>query len=349
MYMTVSTRLLAALVLALLISQPSAAAIFKEGSVKVVDQKGEVERRIYTEISRGSATAPVVVLLNGLIYELNRWAPVADTLADSGLTVVRLSYSPQPESLLLMKEGETPSFIARGLELPVLAEDVKKVLDYYRINRSVTIVGLSYGGTVATEFAKQYPKQVKNLVLLSPLVVPLDTYQTSSAPLRAMLDSVRFWETAPCAAYGWINPWLCSSTDFWYDSFYNYFYENYLNMRVASTPAGIDPAVYKKAVFQLVRAARNYDLKTEIVGLKNIHLVVASDDEPNLKADQLRAWTLIPKSERRSFAEITGVKHALPDEAPAATAGWIGAIAKDAADMQHGEEWIVEGKPAGAK
>lgn len=333
---------------ALLLSLSVEAATFKKGSVKVVDEKGKVERRIYTEISRGASNAPVVVLLNGLIYESQRWSPVADTLADKGMTVVRLSFSPQPESLRLMKPNESPSFFARGLELPVLADDVKQVLAYYRIARAVTVVGLSYSGTVATEFAKTYPKQVKNLVLLSPLVVPLDSYQTSSAPLRAMLDSVRFWESAPCAAYGWINPWLCSTTDFWYDSFYNFFYENYLNRRVASVPAGIEPAAYKKAVFQLVRAVRNYDLRTEVAALKNVHMVTASDDEPNLKNDQLKAWTMTPKAERRSFAEFTGVKHALPDEAPEATAQWIEAVARGDADMQTGEEWVVEGKPAQA-
>jgi pimeloyl-ACP methyl ester carboxylesterase len=329
--------------LTLVLTSPVAtAATFKKGSVVVASPSGKTERRIYTEISRGAAAAPVVVLLNGLIYEINRWTPVAEQLANSGLTVVRLSFSPQPESLRLYKKDETPGFFSRGLELPVLADDVKRVLDYHGIKRQVTIVGLSYSGPVATEFAKQNPKQVKNLVLLSPLVVPLDSYEGASLPLRSMLDQVRFWEDAPCMAYGWVNPYLCTQSDFWYDSFYNFFYENYLNLRVAKTPAGIDPAIYKKAVFQLVRATRNYDLRNEVAGLKNVHLVVASLDEAHLKQDQLKAWALTPAKAKRSFAEFTGVHHALPDEAPDATAGWIHAIATGDAGMQAGEEYIVD-------
>lgn len=330
--------------LALIVSTQTLAATFKQSSIVVQSPAGTTERRIYTEISRGTAKAPTVILLNGLIYEINRWTPVANTLADQGLTVVRMSFSPQPESLRLLKDGESPSFTVRGLELPVLADDVKRVLEHYRIKTAVTVVGLSYGATVATEFAKTYPKQVKNLLLLSPLVIPLDNYNSSSAPLRAMLDGIRFWESAPCLTYGWLNPWLCTTTDFWYDSFYNYFYENYLNMRVAKVPADIEPSLYKKSVFQLVRAVRNYDLKTEVASLKNVHIVIAEGDDANLKADQIKAWGAIPKSERRSLATFTGVVHALPDEAPRATADWIQNVASDSSDMQDGEEYIVKGE-----
>lgn len=321
-----------------------ATAGFKASSVAVKAADGTVARRIYTEISRGPAKAPVVVLLNGLIYDIQRWDPVALSLSKEDLTIVRMSFSPQPESLRLFKDDETPSFLIRGLELSNLADDVRAVLDHHRIKRAVTVVGLSYGASVATEFAKTFPNRVTRTILLSPLVVPLDNYNSASAPLRGMLEGVRFWEDSPCLFYGWINPWLCTSTDFWYDSFYNYFFEDYLNQRVTKVPPDIDPALYKKAVFQLVRATRNYDLKTEVSALKNVHMMIAEKDEPNLIADQRKAWALVPASERRSFAEVTNVSHALPDEAPETTALWITDIVRNAPGLQSGEEYIVEGK-----
>lgn len=321
------------------------AAVFSQSAVTVTDEHGKIKRRIYTEISRGAAEAPIVVLLNGLIYEIGRWSPVATSLADHDLTVIRMSFSAQPESLRLAEEKETPDFFKNGLELATLSEDIKLVLDHHKIKRPVTLVGLSYGAAPATEFAKTYPKRVKNLLLLSPLVVSLDDYNAASLPLRGMLDSIRFWENTPCAMYGWINPWLCASTDFWYDSFYNYFYENYLNTRVASVPKGVDPAVYKKAVFQLVRATRDYDLKKEVPALKNVHFALGQKDEAQLKRDQLKAWTLVPSQEKRSFAEFKDVVHALPDEAPKATAWWIESVARDDASLQNGLEYVVEETP----
>ncbi len=341
---SVHSLLITALIAVAPISQALAAA-FVKSAVTVSDENGQIKRRIYTEIARGATDAPVVILLNGLIYEIGRWTPVAKELADHDLTVIRMSFSAQPESLRLMEPKETPDFFKGGLELATLSEDVKLVLEHHKIKTPATVVGLSYGAAPATEFAKTFPKRVKNLLLLSPLVVPLDNYNAASLPLRSLLDSIRFWENAPCAMYGWINPWLCSTSDFWYDSFYNYFYENYLNTRVASTPKGVDPAIYKKAVFQLVRATRDYDLKNEVSVLKNIHFAIGEKDEAALKRDQLKAWTLVPAKEKRSFAEFKGVVHALPDEAPKATAWWIESVAREDASLQNGLEYVVEETP----
>lgn len=328
---------------ALLSTAAHAQTVFKPSAVVVKDGDGKVTRTIYTEIAKAKpAKAPVVVLLNGLIYDITRWNPMSEQLASSGVTVIRLSFSAQPESLLLLEKHDTPTFLKEGLDLETLSDDVAQVLKHHGVKSKVTVVGLSYGGTVATTFAKLNPKRVKDLVLLSPLVISLDRYDSAGQTLRTYLDTVRFWENAPCLTYGWMNPWLCTSTDYWYDTFYNHFYENYLNVRVQRTPAGLDEGVYKKSVFHLVRATRDYDLRNEVKSLKNVHMVVSGSEEEKLKVDQLKAWSMIPQTERRSLAEFTGVVHALPDEAPSATAEWIKAIVDGDEDLQSGTEYTVQ-------
>ena len=328
---------------ALLSTTAQAQSVFKPSAVIVKDGDGKVTRTIYTEIAKAKpAKAPVVVLLNGLIYDITRWNPMSEQLANSGVTVIRLSFSAQPESLLLLKKNDSPAFLKDGLELETLSDDVTQVLKHHGVKSKVTVVGLSYGGTVATTFAKLNPKRVKDLVLLSPLVIPLDRYDSAGQSLRTYLDTVRFWENAPCLTYGWMNPWLCTTTAYWYDPFYNHFYENYLNVRVQRTPAGLDEGVYKKSVFHLVRATRDYDLRNEVKSLKNVHMVVSGSEEEKLKVDQLKAWSMVPAAERRSLAEFTGVVHALPDEAPSATAEWIKAIVDGDEDLQTGTEYTVQ-------
>lgn len=320
----------------------SSLPLFSPSAIFVKDGDGKVTRTIYTEIAKSKvAKAPVVVLLNGLIYDITRWNPMSEQLAQSGVTVIRLSFAAQPESLLLLEQHDSPAFLEDGLELETLADDVSQVLKHHGVKSKVTVVGLSYGGTVATTFAKLNPKRVKDLILLSPLVIPLDRYDTAGQSLRTYLDAVRFWENAPCLTYGWLNPWLCTATDYWYDTFYNHFYEHYLNVRVSRTPPGIDAAVYKKSVFHLVRATRDYDLRNEVKSLKNVHMVVSGSEEAKLKVDQLKAWSMIPTAERRSLAEFTGVVHALPDEAPSATAEWIKAIVDGDESLQSGAEYTV--------
>lgn len=300
-------------------------------------------RPIYTEIHRAGADRPVVILLNGLIYDISRWNPVAEQLAQTDLTVIKMSFSAQPESLALSgdERAPTPEFLEHGLSVNDLASEVDAVLHHFQITKPVTVVGLSYGAAAATQFALTHPKQVDHLLLLSPLVVPLDTYDPSGQHLRQWLSGVRLWESATCALYGWLNPWLCQSEDYWYDSFYNSIYENYLFVRVQRTPDGINPLTYKKAVFHLVRAVRDFDLKTLAPKLNNVHMVIAEGDDEPLKKDQMTTWKRIKKSARRSLAHFNGVVHAVPDEAPTTTADWIGRVAASDAELTNGAEFKV--------
>lgn len=322
---------------------------FQASPIFIKDGDGKIDRAIYTELGQPRAragrvrsSAETVVLLNGLIYDIGRWNATAEALLESGARVIRLSFTAQPESLRLLEKDAQPSFLQEGLKLETMAEDVERVLKHHKIKGAVTVVGLSYGGTVATTFAKTYPQRVKNLVLLSPLVIPLDHYDSSGKLLRDYLSAVRFWENAPCLTYGWFNPWLCTTTDYWYDTFYNYFYETYLQTRVARVPPDLDSGLYKKSVFHLVRATRDYDLKKEVRNLKSVHFVISENETARLKADQLKAWSLVPLSERRSLAEFKDVVHALPDEAPAQTADWIHRIVTGDESLQNGDEFIVE-------
>lgn len=308
-------------------------------SVEIKDENGDVARYVYSDIVKAGADAPVVVLLNGLIYDIHRWDDVTAGLAKNGVTVIRMTFSAQPESLRLWPADgngnrETPPFLTKGLELSDLADEVFAVLDHHGITKPVTLVGLSYGAAVATEVALRDKTEklgrIDNLTLLSPLVVPLDSYDPSGHVLRNWLSGVRFWENASCLTYGWINPWLCSAKDFWYDSFYNTIYQSYLSFRVQDVPEDIDAATYKKAVFHLVRATRDFDLKAVAPKLRKVHMVVAENDEARLKDDQLAAWNLIPKRQRLSFTEVPNAEHALPDVAPKATVDELSAIATGA-------------------
>ncbi|MDX9732264.1 MAG: alpha/beta hydrolase [Bdellovibrionales bacterium] len=320
-------------------------ASFIPSHITVIKKNGlnhEIDRHIYTEIAQSRKNAPVILLLNGLIYDITRWDKVAYALVEKGFTVIRMSFSAQPESLLLNATNEPPVFMSKGLSLATLAEDVLLTLNHHDIQSPVTLVGLSYGAAPATEFAKLHPDRVQDLVLLSPLVVPLDNYNFAGQPVRAFLDGIRFWESTSCMAYGWLNPWLCSQSEYWYDSFYNLIYQNFLFAQITSTPSGLDPTLYKKSVFHLVRAVRDYDLRTEASLLRNVHIAIASEDEPNLKQDQKRTWRALPLKEKKSFTEFVGVHHALPDEAPEATSRLLETIANRDTSHQDGAEFIVK-------
>lgn len=290
------------------------------------------------EGSAKSENGEVFVLLNGLVYELHRWDQVANALVAQGHTVIRYAYSAQPANLRRLDAGKEPSFFTTGLDPEKMSAELQLVLEALGVQKKVHVVGLSYGASVAAAFAERHPEQVEDVIFMSPLVVPTDHYDPRGTGLRAWLDNVRFWENAPCSFYGAFNPWLCTTQDYWYDTFYKSLYQTYVLDNVKNVPAGVEPTLYKKSLFHLIRAARDFDLRKAVKNLKNVSIFVASQDEPHLRKDQDLAWEQIPQAERRSYVLFEGAHHALPDEAPERTAELILAVTTKADGHVSGEK-----------
>ena len=299
------------------------------------------QAKVHAEIHRGAPGRATFVLVNGLVYDVARWNPLANKLAARGYTVVRYSFVAQPESLRLLEKEEAPKFIKTGLDMKDLSEELTQVLEQLQITDRIHLVGLSYGASIAAEYASTHQDRIAATILISPLVVPLDFYNAGGRGLRAWLNTVRFWEDTPCDLYGKINPFLCMARDFWYDSFYSYFYQNVLQTRVKTIPEGVGEALYKKSIFHLVRAARDFDLRSYASRMTDVHFLIASDDEVHLKADQLRAWDEVSAEERRSLVTFEGAKHAIPDEAPGRAADVLSSIAEKNPELQKGGSFKI--------
>ncbi|MES2857053.1 MAG: alpha/beta hydrolase [Bdellovibrionota bacterium] len=296
--------------------------------------------QIVSEVQTGNKAT--FVLLNGLVYATNRWSALANDLNDRGHTVIRMAYPAQPESLRLLKNGDTPAFFKTGLSLPVLANDVHETLLQLGVNQKFNLVGLSYGASVATEFALRHASLIEQFILISPLVISLDSYDSGGAAVRTWLDSVRRTENFSCDLYGAFNPLLCAYKDHWYDLYYASIYEPYLNKRITDIPAGVDASIHKKSMFHLVRAARDFDLRKQAPKLANVHLLVASEDSAPLRADQERAWNLFSASQKRSHVTFKGAFHAVPDEAPAPLSEVLNAIVLKSDEYMRGDRLVID-------
>lgn len=98
-------------------------------------------------------SGPAVVLLHAGVADRGMWAPIVATLSASHRVIA-------PD---LRGFGETP---IPG-ESYADAEDVLQLLDDLGIDQAV-VVGASFGGRVALEFAAQHPERVRSLALLCP-------------------------------------------------------------------------------------------------------------------------------------------------------------------------------------
>lgn len=115
--------------------------------------------KIYYEVY---GTGKPLILLHGAFYtiELN-W----------GELIPELSKTRKVIAIEMQGHGHTP-FSDRKLDITTLASDVKGVMDYLKID-SADVAGYSMGGSVAYQFAAQYPKRLSKLVIIS------STYKSS--------------------------------------------------------------------------------------------------------------------------------------------------------------------------
>ena len=113
-------------------------------------------RRAYALGGRDVGTAPVLLLLHGLGCDRHTWDPVWDRLAEH--------YTLLAPDLLGHGESDKP----RGDYSPGgYANGMRDLLTVLGIDKA-TVVGHSFGGAVAMQFAYQFPERTERLALVDP-------------------------------------------------------------------------------------------------------------------------------------------------------------------------------------
>src|SRR6478735_9017444 len=103
-----------------------------------------------------------LVLLHGAFYTIDmNW----------GQLIPELSKTRKVIAIELQGHGHSP-FSDRKLDLTTLASDVEGVMNHLKVD-SADVAGYSMGGSVAYQFAIQFPKRLRKLVIIS------STYKSS--------------------------------------------------------------------------------------------------------------------------------------------------------------------------
>ncbi len=97
-----------------------------------------------------------IILLHGAFYTIEmNW----------GELIPELSKTRKVIAIEMQGHGHSP-FSDRNLSRTTLAKDVESVMDYLKVD-SADVVGYSFGGSVAFQFAIQSPKRLRKLVIIS--------------------------------------------------------------------------------------------------------------------------------------------------------------------------------------
>lgn len=262
------------------------------------------DRAVYVDYRRPAPGKPLVVLLNGLTYQVSSWDTFVNNLysIDPGVGILRYDMMGQGKTLLKYAP------ITEPVPLADQVRDLGLLLDALQIYHPVHLVSLSYGGAVAIPFATQQPERVASVILMAPFVAPL-TFLDSW--IRLQIHNTRLMFPT--------NP----ATD---DELYDYF----LRLIVFSTYPAYEPVVvenpYKlEATYRLVQGSRKFLAKDYAHALPagRVHLMVALQDQYIERPVHDRFWEHVPQHARASRLYIDGSEHKIPEAIPSFSAKWV--------------------------
>lgn len=252
---------------------------------------------------------PTIVLMNGLIYDLNNWNAFYEEMKSRGFGVLQTAYSTQPESLRTL---ETDPFFAEtsftfqgprqeGIEIQTLVDETMAVVDHLGIDK-FSVLTLSFGSIPGSTLAVQQKDRIKHLILSAPAVMASHRYNAYGASRHLL------YSTLP--------------------SFYEYYYDAELYNTMLplvlgqGTPEGVENMDFFHGVYQMARSTKWFDLKDMAEEtLPKTHLFLASREDPTLYPDQIRFWELMESNPAKGkMILFEGAPHALPGVVPAEVA-----------------------------
>lgn len=263
------------------------------------------DRELFVDYVAPEADQPTLIILNGLTYSTIDWDNFIRPLQKRGVGLLRYDMFGMGETLLKyapMKES---------ISYEDQIRDLKKLLEVMKFKGPFNFVGLSYGGGIGIGFALQYPKEVKNLILIAPYTEPLAGQNN--------------WIMAQIWATRQIFPFNKMSDDDLYDY--------YLRQIVYATYPQAEPVVLRnpfilESVFRMVQGIRKFRPTDFVDSLKvPTHIMVAPQDQYIPASVLSDFWEKVSPQVKRSRLFVNNSEHKIPEAVPNFAASWVYQIA----------------------
>jgi pimeloyl-ACP methyl ester carboxylesterase len=115
-------------------------------------------RSLYVAFDSGGRRKPTVVLLHGIAATSKTWDLLIKELDTDAYRVIALD---------LLGFGKSPKPVACGYNVDDHVASVHKTLKKLRVRKPYKIVGHSMGAIISARYCRQYPKEIKEVYLLS--------------------------------------------------------------------------------------------------------------------------------------------------------------------------------------
>lgn len=230
-----------------------------------------------------------LVILNGIMMSTASWQPFISFLANH-FSVVLVDFFDQGQS----------AYCEQAYTQKLQVTLVKKLLDHLQCD-DVTLLGISYGGEVAMQFAMENPSDIKGLILAN-------TTAYTNKQLKAIGDNWIHAAETQCGQ----KFFKATIPPIYSQSFYESRYE-WLNEREKMFESAFAPKWYDGFI-RLVQSAETHDVREKLSCIEAVTLVIGSDEDLITPIDHQKYLAAhIPKAH---FLEIKSCGHASMYEKP---------------------------------
>lgn len=256
-----------------------------------------------------ATSANTAVFLNGLGDEHGSWDHMVKSLPH--LNRLQLDLRGQGQSLTkrLSLHPDSPFRIS----IPTQSKDIAAALDHLGISGPVSLVGNSYGGGVAFDFASRYPERTKRLAVIVPYIVRLDR----SFPLQRLWG----WQWRTARGLGLIPASLAQSVE----SAYENFLSAYMNQRFQKRMGTEDQ---RRVAIELSHGIMEFDAFQVLHQLPNQGVFLLTSECDTLIPPSLfrEFWRRLPVSKHGHWTRVSDGDHLLLEQKPELVLEWLKSI-----------------------
>ena len=112
-----------------------------------------------------TGTPRTIVLVHGVSGPLNVWDRAVGPLTDAGFRVLRYD---------LFGRGLSTRLVDSKYDLAVFRQQIDELTAHLAPTGSLDVVGSSYGGVIASDFALRHAERMRGLVLIGPAGTPIN-------------------------------------------------------------------------------------------------------------------------------------------------------------------------------
>ena len=262
--------------------------------------------------SKPGEEATPLVFLNGLGDSMMTWQNVA-TFFEKDYSTLYVDLIGQGQSLS-KGGGLTGHDFRIGPEVQSQALD--QVLKKLGLAGPIVLLGYSYGGGVALDFANRFADKIEKLILVLPYLIRLDF----SFPWP------RFW--------GRQMQWMRSipgptqiAIDL-FDRSYQKFLHEYMHQRYRERIPGVE---LREVAIQLSEGIMDFEGLSALRKLQGfpVHLISSERDTLNPRSLYQEAWANIPEDVTHTWLKIEDCSHLVLEEAPLFLANWLEMLIED--------------------